>query len=336
MLLESPKIEDFGLSNSIMESYQLLEKREKKFARKTDFSISLILMITTAIILYYKDFSFWGILIISILVGEVIGTFFNNLFFYRLVDGIRKSINPKFKDDTAFIALTKNKYDKFLQEKEKYDVYLVNEEKRIREERSKKAIERKRIEKQIKIEQYKIGLDEKKHEYEEAQKRLSIERLTKEYWINLDGFAFEREMGELFKKCNFTSVVVTPSSGDFGVDIRMEKDNLKYIVQCKNWIKPSPPSDIIQLYGSLMDEKADMAIFVCTGGFSSRAIKWILDKPFELIDINKIVEMQTNAIYVPYTKNAMLETAKLIRAIQKDAYLEYKNRNKTHSRRRRW
>lgn len=49
----------------------------------------------------------------------------------------------------------------------------------------------------------------------------------------MDGHTFEFFCADVMRKIGYTNVVVTPGSGDQGVDITAEKDGIKYAVQCK-------------------------------------------------------------------------------------------------------
>lgn len=49
----------------------------------------------------------------------------------------------------------------------------------------------------------------------------------------MDGHDFENWCAEALRNSGFSSVTVTPGSGDQGVDIVAEKDGIKYAVQCK-------------------------------------------------------------------------------------------------------
>ncbi len=49
----------------------------------------------------------------------------------------------------------------------------------------------------------------------------------------MDGHAFEYWCAELLEKVGFINVQVTPGSGDQGVDVLAEKDDIRYAIQCK-------------------------------------------------------------------------------------------------------
>ena len=49
----------------------------------------------------------------------------------------------------------------------------------------------------------------------------------------MEGHEFERWCAALLIQLGFSSVEVTPGSGDQGVDILAQKDSIKYAIQCK-------------------------------------------------------------------------------------------------------
>lgn len=54
----------------------------------------------------------------------------------------------------------------------------------------------------------------------ERQRRVEAEQMTRDYWVRLSGWQFEREVAELFRSHGFHATV-TRGSGDGGVDIRL-------------------------------------------------------------------------------------------------------------------
>ena len=54
----------------------------------------------------------------------------------------------------------------------------------------------------------------------------------------MEGHQFEYFCAELLLKSGFDSTLVTPGSGDQGVDILATKDGIKYAIQCKNYATP--------------------------------------------------------------------------------------------------
>ena len=68
---------------------------------------------------------------------------------------------------------------------------------------------------------------------------LVCKRYRKYAWTrerdHMDGFDFEYYCADLLAANGFVDVKVTRSSGDYGVDIRAEKDGVTYAIQCKRY-----------------------------------------------------------------------------------------------------
>lgn len=141
------------------------------------------------------------------------------------------------------------------------------------------------------------------NEYEKEQARLLAEqekeRIKKEkkikqrqhfYWISLDPYVFEKEVALLFKK-NGYKTHVTKGSGDGGIDILIEKDGKKGIVQCKRFKNKVGPGSIRDLYGTMMAGKYKYAFVVCPSGFSDKAYEFSRGKSIKLIGLKRIMEM---------------------------------------------
>jgi len=106
---------------------------------------------------------------------------------------------------------------------------------------------------------------------------------------------FERLVAEFYRRKGAT---VTPRGGprsDGGVDLIVTTPlGERLIVQCKHWkvlhvgVKP-----LRELWGVLGDEKADGAILVTSGSFSTDALAFAEGKRLELIDGRRLREMIT-------------------------------------------
>ena len=59
------------------------------------------------------------------------------------------------------------------------------------------------------------------------------------YFDNMDGYSFEYFCADVLKKNGYCNVKVTQGSGDQGVDILAERDNIKYAIQCKHYSSAS-------------------------------------------------------------------------------------------------
>ena len=97
------------------------------------------------------------------------------------------------------------------------------------------------------------------------------EMRKRSYWECLDGYAFERATAEVLSKHQFNAMV-TPGSGDGGVDIEVTRNGLKGVVQCKAHVACVGPHVVRDLYGVIHHCGADFGIIVSRGGFSRGAI----------------------------------------------------------------
>lgn len=113
-----------------------------------------------------------------------------------------------------------------------------------------------------KINEYKNDLEE----WEQWQTKTSPE-----YWKNLSGYEFEKEIAKLYKKLGY-GVTVTPQSGDGGVDIILEKDGKRIAVQCKHHAKPVGPAPVRELLGVVASQDFDCGIFISLNGYTKNAI----------------------------------------------------------------
>ena len=119
--------------------------------------------------------------------------------------------------------------------------------------------------------------------YQEKKSRLDTLK-------TMDPVAFEHFIGSLFERMGF-AVTSTPHSGDEGIDLWIEKNAEKAIVQCKRY-GPTPVGQPIlrDLYGEMIHCRVNRAYLVTTGLFSLPAQTWAADKPINLVDGDQLLE----------------------------------------------
>ena len=121
-----------------------------------------------------------------------------------------------------------------------------------------------------------------------------LQQKKKSYWKSLSGYDFEKEIATLYNKLGYTATV-TPGSGDGGIDIILNKDNLRIAVQCKHHSRPVGPEPVRALQGVVAAQGYDSGVFVSLKGFTTsvphevRKSK-ILIELLSLKDILKMVE----------------------------------------------
>lgn len=105
--------------------------------------------------------------------------------------------------------------------------------------------------------------------------------------LSLSSKEFENLCYLLMKKMGF-SVKTTSISGDGGIDLIANYNKPmfrgKYIVQCKRYSGSVGVPIIRDLYGVVMDERANKGILITTGNFTQSAIEFATNKNLELID----------------------------------------------------
>jgi len=124
--------------------------------------------------------------------------------------------------------------------------------------------------------------------YEDALER--YQRKKEGYWKLLKGVKLEKALERLYSDLSY-SVHRTKASSDKGIDLALEKDNKKIIVQCKGHEKPAGAGVIRDLYGTMMHSGADGAVLACPVGFTDGVRKFADGKPIELLTAKKLVEM---------------------------------------------
>ena len=119
---------------------------------------------------------------------------------------------------------------------------------------------------------------------------LSLKKRQSEYWLGMTGHQFEKEIASLYET-NGYSVRLTKGSGDGGIDIFLEKDGLRYGVQCKNYHGTVGPAAVRELYGAMRHEDLDGGVFIASSGYTKGAREFANGKPIKLLDIRDILQM---------------------------------------------
>ncbi|TGQ83741.1 restriction endonuclease [Mesorhizobium sp. M8A.F.Ca.ET.207.01.1.1] len=88
--------------------------------------------------------------------------------------------------------------------------------------------------------------------------------------IHTRGISYEKEVAERLSKLGY-DVETTPITGDFGADLIAEKDELRYALQCKSYVKPVGVKAVQEAAGSRRYYKCDFAVVVSMSGFTAAA-----------------------------------------------------------------
>lgn len=95
---------------------------------------------------------------------------------------------------------------------------------------------------------------------------------------------FEMLVGEAFRARGFR-VRETPPGADGGVDLVLDRDGDRFLVQCKQWKAQTVGVSVVrELYGVMAAQGAKGGYVVTSGRFTAEAAAFARGKPIELMD----------------------------------------------------
>jgi len=139
--------------------------------------------------------------------------------------------------------------------------------------------------------------------YNAHQKALETNRLKSEkaelqknyeYWFSLDGKRFEEDLKALLLRLKYTSVKLTPTTGDQGIDLwATAPDGRTAIFQCKAHKKRIGPSAVRDLFGTFtaLKGKADYAVMVALAGCTSGAKAYAQQNGIQVWTVNDLLKL---------------------------------------------
>jgi len=96
---------------------------------------------------------------------------------------------------------------------------------------------------------------------------------------------FEELVGEAYRRQDYMVTENQTGGADGGIDLRLKKDGLTHLVQCKNWRNIKVGVKVVrEMYGVMMAEKASSAIIIISGIFTQEAKNFAIGKPIDLVD----------------------------------------------------
>ena len=123
--------------------------------------------------------------------------------------------------------------------------------------------------------------------------------------LNMSGYEFENYISRLLINMGF-DVEVTQYSNDGGIDlIATYKKPIffgKYIIQCKRWNTSVGQPEVRDLYGVVMDQRANKGILITTSDFTTQAYDFAKGKNLELINGDVLNKLVTSNNLESYTK----------------------------------
>ena len=107
----------------------------------------------------------------------------------------------------------------------------------------------------------------------------------------MTGEEFEDLCARILEKNGFTGVKKTRKSGDHGVDLLAEKDDISYAIQCKHYTSTVGNAAVQEAYTGKMLYGKDVAVVMTDSFFSDQARMEANALKVKLWDRQKILQM---------------------------------------------
>ena len=118
---------------------------------------------------------------------------------------------------------------------------------------------------------------------------------TRKQLAELTPEQFERWCQTRLQEAGYRTVL-TGGQSDHGVDLAVERDGQRIVVQCKRYAgrRTVGEPQLRDLYGAMHHQKADGAIAITAGTFTPAARSWARGKPIELWDLDHLARLPSS------------------------------------------
>ena len=111
---------------------------------------------------------------------------------------------------------------------------------------------------------------------------------------DMEGHDFEHNCADLLRKNGFSNVMVTQGSGDHGIDILADKDDISYAIQCKCYSSSIGNDAVQQAHTGKSIYHKDIAVVLTNQYFTTQAKEEADVLGVKLWDRDKLKEMIKN------------------------------------------
>lgn len=118
---------------------------------------------------------------------------------------------------------------------------------------------------------------------------------VKQEYDSMTGTEFEQYCSSLLVKNGFGNVKTTPHTGNHGIDIFAEKNEITYAIQCKCYSEKVGNSSVHQAYSGKCFYKKDIGVVLTNQFFTEQAKKEASELGIKLWDKNKLDSLIKNA-----------------------------------------
>lgn len=321
--MQEPSLNDFGISNeqyAVYEKYkQKIEERNQqinKFGEKFDtitgwiLPLCIFIVIAFMFILNSEGFDNVVLLFESRAYGKIILLIFSLvlvsiplflmfrllLWFipeYILIDLLKLDKLCKKLYAASLPAIPRAAYFDVIEEydkkKQMYEAHKLSLEKEYPE------IELFGHDKGLYFEHILNQISVFEKEYVNKMTALQNNRNQREYWLSLSGREFEKEIAWMYNQLGY-KVELTPTTGDGGIDIKLWKNGIFSVIQCKNHRQRVSVDVVRDLFGTMNKVGATSGILICSGGFTRGVFDFVRGLPIQLIDIDNLFQIVNELI----------------------------------------
>ena len=190
---------------------------------------------------------------------------------------------------TLYVLFWRHIPSKYYDKKKALDSFLVKEEKFAKYYKEKTRIEQ---EQRAKTKEEARQIAARASQVAEKEKKKARQHL--EFWHELDGVGFEKELATLLRDSGYKNVSLTAITGDDGIDLwAKDPDGDACIFQCKAYKNTVSPAQVRELLGSLksVGDRANYAVMVALSGVTGGAERFAERNEILIWDGDNLVKM---------------------------------------------
>jgi len=121
---------------------------------------------------------------------------------------------------------------------------------------------------------------------------------------------FEYLVSEAYRRQGYSVQENTGGGADGGIDLVLNKDGNRLLVQCKNWrSRKVGVTTIRELFGVVTAEGASGGIVVCSGQYTNEALEFAKGKPITLADGTALARLIGDVQKSPQIQATVKDTA---------------------------
>lgn len=213
----------------------------------------------------------------------------------RIHTEISELRNRKIELEGEILKLTRHYRDTqlFIQEVQRdFDYHLELEKKRLVEEFSKTNV----VNLSNEVKSLREEKESLKSEISKLRNRTTLSK-TLEKIDNMDGTRFEKFCEEILKDLGYRGLRLTPTTGDYGIDVLCKIGNTSYGFQCKNYKSVVGNKAVQEALGGKSYYKVDRVVVITNNYFTANAKSQAARGNVELWDRDVLIELINDSLF---------------------------------------